>query len=181
MKLLDFQSRSAVAKECIHRVIDAVSTKSPKKRRVEKRVQQCIAEPCLEHSNTTVVLNISSQCLELTSTETNEIVAKHDMPNVSFASGGDSETMSYVAYVAKDATHWRACYVVECGADKAQSVISTMGQAFELRYKNFVVDSVEKKYTSRRKQSAVKSDTEYYNGRILSLPLFFKNSFNYLF
>lgn len=166
MKLLDFQSRSAVAKECIHRVIDAVSAKSPKKRRVEKRVQQCIAEPCLEHSNTSVVLNISSQCLELTSTETNEIVAKHDMPNVSFASGGDSETMSYVAYVAKDATHWRACYVVECGADKAQSVISTMGQAFELRYKNFVVDSVEKKYTSRRKQSAVKSDTEYYNGEI---------------
>lgn len=142
--------------------------KSPKKRRVDKKVQQCVSnEPCLEFSQTPTILKISSQCLELTSTENNEIVARHDMPNVSFASGGDSETTSYVAYVAKDTTHWRACYVLECGVEKAPNVIATMGQAFELRYKNFVVDSVEKKYTSKRKQSAVhnsvKNDTEYYN------------------
>ena len=166
MKLLDFQSRSLVAKECIHRVCDAASSKSPKKRRAEKRIQQCINTdgPCMEHSGANVVLTISSNCLELTSVETNEIVARHDMPNVSFASGGDSDAMSYVAYVAKDGMHWRACYVLECGNDKAQSVISTMGQAFELRYKNFVVDAVENRYNSKRKPSPVtKSETEYYN------------------
>lgn len=55
MKLLDFQSRSLVAKECINRVCDAASLKSPKKRRVEKRIQSCIAdEHCLEHSGASV-------------------------------------------------------------------------------------------------------------------------------
>lgn len=56
MKLLDFQSRSLVAKECINRVCDATNLKSPKKRRVEKRIQTCIAEngACLEHSGVSV-------------------------------------------------------------------------------------------------------------------------------
>lgn len=122
MKLLDFQSRSLVAKECINRVCDAASLKSPKKRRVEKRIQSCIAdEHCLEHSGASVgmymkttsyiwkvsspalfaVLNISSRCLELTSVETGEIVARHEMPNISFASGGDSEASNFVAYVGE--------------------------------------------------------------------------------
>lgn len=48
-----------------------------------------------------VVLNISSRCLELTSVETGEIVARHEMPNISFASGGDSESSNFVAYVGK--------------------------------------------------------------------------------
>lgn len=100
MKLLDFQSRSLVAKECINRVCDIANLKSPKKRRVEKRVQQCVSdEPCMEHSGVSVVLNISSQCLQLTSVETGEIVARHDMPNISFASGGDSDSLNFVAYV----------------------------------------------------------------------------------
>lgn len=45
--------------------------------------------------------------------------------------------MDYVAYVAKDVTDWRACYVLECGNSMAQTLISTMGQAFELRYKEY--------------------------------------------
>jgi SHC-transforming protein 1 len=102
MKLLDFQSRSLVAKECINRVCDVANLKSPKKRRVEKRVQQCISfEPCLEYSGVSVVLNISSQCLELTSVENGEVIASHEMPNISFASGGDSDSMNFVAYVGK--------------------------------------------------------------------------------
>lgn len=101
MKLLDFQSRSAVAKECINRVCDAANIKSPKKRRVEKRIQQCVStdDPCMEHCKAQVILNISSRCLELTSTETGDVVARHDMPNISFASGGDSDSMNFVAYV----------------------------------------------------------------------------------
>jgi SHC-transforming protein 1 len=77
MKLLDFQSRSLVAKESINRVCDIANLKSPKKRKVEKRVQQCVSnEACMEHSLVNVVLNISSTCLELTNLETNEVVAR---------------------------------------------------------------------------------------------------------
>jgi SHC-transforming protein 1 len=78
------------------------------------------------------------------------------MPNISFASGGDSESTNYVAYVAKDIAGWRACYVVDC-VDKAQTVISTMGQAFELRYKNFCGDE------KPRKSKSPTAGAEYYN------------------
>jgi hypothetical protein len=43
--------------------------------------------------------------------------------------------MDFVAYVAKDATFGRACHVLECGGGMAQDVITTIGQAFELRFK----------------------------------------------
>jgi SHC-transforming protein 1 len=109
MKLLDFHSRSLVAKECINRVCEIANIKTPKKRKVEKRIQNCIStEPCLEHSGANVVLRICSQSVDLTSSDTGEIVSKHDMPNISFASGGDSESTNYVAYVAKDTMGWRA-------------------------------------------------------------------------
>ena len=44
----------------------------------------------MEHAGTNVLLNISSRCLEIASHETGEIIAKHDMPRISFASGGDA-------------------------------------------------------------------------------------------
>ena len=56
------------------------------------------------------------------------------MPNISFASGGDTDTLDFVAYVAKDRAGVRSCFVLECGGGIAQDVITTVGQAFELRY-----------------------------------------------
>lgn len=44
----------------------------------------------MEHAGSKVLLNISSRCLELKSIETNEVIARHDMPRISFASGGDA-------------------------------------------------------------------------------------------
>lgn len=171
MKVLDFESRSQVAKECIHRVCDAAAYKSPRKRRVEKRIQQCVAAtPCLEPSGVDVVLTISSDWLQLVSIETNEVVARHEMPNISFASGGDSESTSFVAYVAKDVTDWRACYVLDCGTDKSECVIQTLARAFVSRYKN---SDAESRSTMKRNRyvptptvsanSNMKCDTEYYN------------------
>lgn len=46
--------------------------------------------------------------------------------------------MDFVAYVAKDSIHGRACYVLECGGGLAQDVITTIGQAFELRFKEYL-------------------------------------------
>lgn len=48
------------------------------------------------------------------------------------------DTLDFVAYVAKDLEDWRACYVLECGGGLAQDVITTIGQAFELRFKQFL-------------------------------------------
>ena len=57
---------------------------------------------------------------------------------ISFASGGDSDSLDYIAYVAKDSMGGRGCYVLECGGGLAQDVITTIGQAFELRFKEFL-------------------------------------------
>lgn len=47
--------------------------------------------------------------------------------------GGDQDTLDFVAYVGKDDLHNRACFVLECEGGLAQDVIATIGQAFELR------------------------------------------------
>lgn len=48
------------------------------------------------------------------------------------------DILDFVAYVAKNSQDWRASYVLECGGGLAQDVISTIGQAFELRFKEFL-------------------------------------------
>jgi hypothetical protein len=44
----------------------------------------------MEHAGANVILNISSVCLQLTGVETGVIIAKHEMPKISFASSGDT-------------------------------------------------------------------------------------------
>ncbi|XP_014234309.1 SHC-transforming protein 1 isoform X1 [Trichogramma pretiosum] len=140
MKSLDFETRSSVAKECINRVCEAAGLKSAdKKRRVPRQVLRAIADkPDMKHAGSNINLAINSESLTLTNLETGQVIAKHDMPRISFASGGDTEILDFVAYVAKDKQEWRACYVLECGGGLAQDVISTIGQAFELRFKEFL-------------------------------------------
>lgn len=95
MKLLDFQLRSQVAKECINRVCEAAGLKSLKKRRCDKRIQQALAEkPDMENAGTNVTLRVSSKFLSLINLENNEIITSHDMPKISFASGGDSVSIA---------------------------------------------------------------------------------------
>jgi len=48
------------------------------------------------------------------------------------------DTLDFMAYVAKDAPEIRACYVLECGGGLVQEVMTTIGQAFELRYKEYI-------------------------------------------
>lgn len=110
MKTLDFKTRTSVAKyvdtilfvdwqlshfyffrECINRVCEAAGLKTvDKKRKVDKEVQKAIAKvPKMEYAGTNVNLNVSSSSLTLTSLDTGQIIASHDMPRISFASGGD--------------------------------------------------------------------------------------------
>uniref|UniRef100_U5EK51 Putative adaptor protein shc n=1 Tax=Corethrella appendiculata TaxID=1370023 RepID=U5EK51_9DIPT len=162
MKTLDFATRSQVAKECINRICEAASLKSStKKRRVDKRVQQCISDcPDMTNAGTNVTLTVSSKFLSLISVDTGDIIAKHDMPRISFASGGDTDTLDFVAYVAKDLEEWRGCYVLECGGGLAQDLIATIGQAFELRYNEFF----NKPETQNKfREIASKSEKDYYN------------------
>lgn len=91
----------------------------------------------MDNAGTNVTLRVSSKFLSLDSLENGDEIAKHDMPKISFASGGDPDTLDFVAYVAKNVQDWRACYVLECGGGQASDLIAAIGQAFELRYNEF--------------------------------------------
>lgn len=68
--------------------------KTSKKRRCDKRIQQALADsPNMNKAGTNVTLRVSSKFLSLVNMENNETIAKHDMPRISFASGGDSVSM----------------------------------------------------------------------------------------
>ncbi|KAK2835594.1 hypothetical protein Q5P01_016078 [Channa striata] len=85
-----------------------------------------------------IAVNISIDGLGLLIPTTRQVIAHHPMQSISFASGGDTDTPDYVAYVAKDPVNQRACHILECSDGLAQSVISTIGQAFELQFKQYL-------------------------------------------
>ncbi|KAB7501321.1 SHC-transforming protein 1 [Armadillidium nasatum] len=140
MKSLNFDTRSLIAKECISKVCEAAGLKTAdRKRKVVKSIGRIIGErPLMDHAGSNVTLTITSSALTLTTLEAGQVVASHDMPNISFASGGDPDTLDFIAYVARDNRYGRACFVLECGGGLAQDVITTIGQAFELRFKEYL-------------------------------------------
>lgn len=44
------------------------------------------------------------------------------------------ELVDFIAYIAKD-DNGRKCHVIECSGGLANEVITTVGQAFEIRFK----------------------------------------------
>ncbi|KAM7286189.1 SHC-transforming protein 3 isoform X1 [Ixodes scapularis] len=173
MKCLDFDTRSLIAKECITRVCEAAGLKAvDKKRKVDRRLQRMLAErPNMDYAGSNVNLCVTSSSLKLSILETGQAIADHNMPNISFASGGDAETLDFVAYVAKDGQGARACLVLECGGGLAQDVITTIGQAFELRFREFMrgvpapppLPSLVPRRPTESMAAPPRDDPEYYN------------------
>lgn len=57
---------------------------------MDRRIQRILGDaPHMEHAGSDVALTISSGCLRISTLEGSHVVACHDMPNISFASGGD--------------------------------------------------------------------------------------------
>ena len=160
MRSLDLDTRALVVKESIARICEARGVKffcTKRRKQTRKHVEKMITDkPILDHSGTKVTVSITSEFLTL-STELGDLIARHEMQNISFASGGDVETMDYVAYVAKDGKYGRACFVLDCGPNLATDVINTLGQAFEQRYKEFVArQKIINTHTLKAKTSGTK-------------------------
>lgn len=168
MKSLDFDTRSLIAKECITRVCEAAGLRPvDKKRKVDRRLQCMLADrPNLDYAGSNVTLCVTSSNLTLAVKESGQVIADHSMPNISFASAGDTETLDFVAYVAKDGQNARACFVLECsGGVLAQDVISTIGHAFELRFREFMRTAPPPGLPPKRPETVApsKDDPDYYN------------------
>ena len=69
MKVLDFDTRSAIAKECINRLCEAsdrATTEKSKSRKTDPRIGRMLSDvPCLENAGTSVQLTITSLWLKL--------------------------------------------------------------------------------------------------------------------
>lgn len=173
MRSLDFETRTALAREAINRVCEAAGLKTAKKRKIDKKLTKMLGEkPILQYAGSNVNLTISTECLNLMIMESGEIIASHQMPGISFASGGDAETLDFVSYVAKDLVNGRACHVLECGGGLSEDVITTIGQAFELRFKEYLKNQPKAMEIPDRSDGPLAEadawgddENEYYNDR----------------
>ncbi|XP_056617637.1 SHC-transforming protein 1 isoform X2 [Triplophysa dalaica] len=141
MRALDFSTRTQVTREAISVVCEAVpGAKGAQRRR--KPSSRCLSsilgKSNLQFAGMIINLTVSTSSLNLLAVDCKQIIANHHMQSISFASGGDPDTAEYVAYVAKDPVNQRACHILECSEGLAQEVISTIGQAFELRFKQYL-------------------------------------------
>uniref|UniRef100_A0A8C8SSM4 SHC adaptor protein 4 n=1 Tax=Pelusios castaneus TaxID=367368 RepID=A0A8C8SSM4_9SAUR len=141
MRSLDFGTRTQVTREAISRLCEAVSGTNgaiKKRKPPVKFLSSVLGKSNLQFSGMNIKLIISMSSLTLMNVDSQQIIANHHMQSISFASGGDPDTTDYVAYVAKDPVNQRACHILECPNGMAQDVINTIGQAFELRFKQYL-------------------------------------------
>ncbi|XP_078527196.1 SHC-transforming protein 1 isoform X1 [Lissotriton helveticus] len=141
MRALDFNTRTQVTREAISLVCEAVpGAKGALRRRKTcgRSLTSILGKSNLKFAGMPITLTISTSSLNLMASDCKQIIANHHMQSISFASGGDPDTAEYVAYVAKDPVNQRACHILECQEGLAQDVISTIGQAFELRFKQYL-------------------------------------------
>ncbi|XP_069796346.1 SHC-transforming protein 1 isoform X2 [Narcine bancroftii] len=141
MRALDFNTRTQVTREAIGVVCEAVpGAKGAFRRRkpCSRSLSTILGKSNLQFAGLPITLTISTSSLNLMAPDCKQIIANHHMQSISFASGGDPDTVEYVAYVAKDPVNQRACHILECTDGLAQDVISTIGQAFELRFKQYL-------------------------------------------
>ncbi|KAI8040230.1 SHC-transforming protein 3 [Drosophila gunungcola] len=166
MKSLDFETRTQLARECINRVCEAAGLKSAGKRRLTSFISD---RPSMQHAGTNIIINVSSRALTLSNVESGEVIANHNMPRISFASGGDNDTLDFLAYIAKNEDEWRACYVLECAGGQSEDLIVTIGKAFALRF-NALSRLNDASGDCNTNQSCKENVKEYYNDLPNKLP-----------
>ncbi|KAH8259384.1 hypothetical protein KR026_003272 [Drosophila bipectinata] len=166
MKSLDFETRTQLARECINRVCEAAGLKSAGKRRLCSFISD---RPSMQHAGTNIIINVSSRALTLSNVESGEVIANHNMPRISFASGGDNDTLDFLAYIAKNEDEWRACYVLECAGGQSEDLIVTIGKAFALRF-NALSRLNDPAADCNINQSCKENVKEYYNDLPNKLP-----------
>jgi len=136
IRTMRFEDRTAVTREAITLVCEKGRVITPHKRKPPRHIMEALPDdPFIKNLN--VRLTISTTGIALVVNETYEVIANHIMPSISFATGLGEADYSIIGYVAKDHRNIREVHVFDCG-ELAPDVMTTIGQAFELRYKAFL-------------------------------------------
>ncbi|KAJ3593092.1 hypothetical protein NHX12_005429, partial [Muraenolepis orangiensis] len=144
MRMLDFETRMQVTREAISRLCEGspgVKSAIRSKRSLPKAVSVVLGQSDLQFSGSSVILTVSTDSMSLTTACPLQTVAHHSIQAISFASGGDSDLVDFIAYVAKDPSNRRLCYIVKCPAGRACEIISSIGQAFQARFQQLLSQS----------------------------------------
>ncbi|CAI8038476.1 SHC-transforming protein 4 [Geodia barretti] len=137
MRTLQYNMRTQVTKEAIARMAESAGKlHQHKRRKIPKQLNRLLGEADTRWAGE-VNLAVSAESLRISSASNDREIMNHSLPSISFASGGDGPTLDFIGYVAKDPVHERACHVFEC-VQCSQYVLTTIGQAFELRYKMYL-------------------------------------------
>ncbi|XP_072134591.1 SHC-transforming protein 1-like isoform X3 [Mobula birostris] len=123
MRSLDFNTRTQVTREAINRVCEAVlgdEAAIRKRKPPSKELSTVLGKSNLQFAGMKTIMCISTSSLSLMLPDSKQ------------------DTRNYVAYVAKDPVNQRACHILECFDDLAHCVINSIGQAFELRFKQYL-------------------------------------------
>uniref|UniRef100_A0A8C4T0U1 SHC adaptor protein 4 n=1 Tax=Erpetoichthys calabaricus TaxID=27687 RepID=A0A8C4T0U1_ERPCA len=120
MRMLDFSTRTQVTREAISRLCDAQPSLKGGTKCRKVRLSAVLGKSNLEFAGMNIKLIVSTNSLCLTTLDSQQ------------------DTTDYIAYVAKDAVNHRACHILECPSALAQEVINTIGQAFELCFRQFL-------------------------------------------
>ncbi|KAM3877433.1 SHC-transforming protein 1-like [Diretmus argenteus] len=143
MRALDFETRMQVTRKAISRLCERTS--GPKiavrNKKLYKGPSAVLGQSNLQFSGSSIILTVSTDSVTLTTAASLQTIAHHPMQSISFASGGDPDMADYIAYVAKDPVNQRACHILECPQGRAGEVISSIGQAFETRFRQLLSQS----------------------------------------
>ncbi|CAL8243800.1 unnamed protein product [Lota lota] len=141
MRTLDFDTRMQMTREAISRLCEAspgVKSAIRSKRSLPKAVSVVLGQSNLQFSGSSVILTVSTESMSLTTVCPLQTVAHHSIQSISFASGGDLDLADFIAYVAKDPSNRRLCYIVKCPVGRACKIISSIGQAFQARFRQLL-------------------------------------------
>uniref|UniRef100_A0A4W4E4I6 SHC adaptor protein 3 n=1 Tax=Electrophorus electricus TaxID=8005 RepID=A0A4W4E4I6_ELEEL len=165
MRSLDFTTRSQITRYdsfCRQPIISPPS----------KALSSILGKSNLQFAGMSINLNISISSLNLMTPDSKQVHTAGLQMSGSTNHAAHSvlclqDTTDYVAYVAKDPVNRRACHILECSDGLAQDVICTIGQAFDLRFQQYLqcppskVLSVEE--PSLTEEGEEPPDHPYYN------------------
>ena len=142
MRNIPFDERGQIVRDAIALVCNKTGL-IQKKRKMSAAAQAIIGEFKPEHQLVEVAANISTSSINLVRITNGQHVCTHKMETISFASMGEDNYKDMIGYVAKNSLQERACFVLYCTAGLGDDIIHTIGQAFELKYKEFLNNPVQ--------------------------------------